>query len=92
MTIKDEFTDLPVSRQRKFQLRMVRDKRCPICGEPLVMGTRCLKHLLREREMKRKRLGLKRRHSSTLSYRLEAKAKAAARRQQNKKPRRGRAS
>jgi len=89
MTIKDEFTDLPVSRQRKFQLRMGRDKRCPICGEPLVVGTRCLKHLLRERERKRKRLGSKRRFANTLSYRLEAKAKAAAGRQQNKKPRRG---
>jgi hypothetical protein len=92
MTIKDEFTDLPVSRQRKFQLRMGRDKRCHICGEPLVVGTRCLKHLLRERERERKRLGSKRRYANALSYRLEAKAKAAARRQQNKKPRRGRAS
>jgi len=48
--------------------------------------------LLRERERERKRLGSKRRYANTLSYRLEAKAKAAAGRQQNKKPRRGRAS
>jgi hypothetical protein len=92
MTIKDEFTDLPVSRQLKFQMRMRRDKRCHICGEPLAVGTRCLKHLLKHREGQRKRLGSKRRYANTLSYRLEAKAKAAARRQQNKKPRRGRAS
>ena len=31
--IKDEFSDLPVSRQRKYQLRMGRDGRCVICGE-----------------------------------------------------------
>src|ERR1035441_10685629 len=30
--IKDEFTGLPVSPQRKYQLRMKRDGRCVICG------------------------------------------------------------
>ena len=32
--IKDEFTDLPVSPQRKSQLRNQRDGRCIICGDP----------------------------------------------------------
>jgi hypothetical protein len=36
--IKDEFSELPISRQRKYQMRMNREKRCQICGEPIVMG------------------------------------------------------
>jgi hypothetical protein len=84
--IKDEFTDLPVSRQRKFQMGMRRDKRCQTCGEPVVVGDSCLKHLVKQRESQRRTLGLKRRYSNTLSYRLEAEAEAADRRQQNKKP------
>jgi len=31
--IQDEFTDLPISRQRKYQLRMQQQKRCTECGE-----------------------------------------------------------
>ena len=30
--IQDEFTDLNVSRQRKYQLRNQRDSKCIICG------------------------------------------------------------
>ena len=72
--IIDEFTDLPVSRQRKYQLRMQRDKRCTECGAPAVGGgSRCVKHLVRSRERQRKKYGLKRRYYGTLSYRLQAK-------------------
>ncbi len=70
--IVDEFTHLSVSRQRKYQLRMQRDKRCTECGEPAVQGSRCLKHLVRARERQRKKRGLQRRYYNTLSYRLEA--------------------
>lgn len=70
--IQDEFTDLPLSRQRKYQLRMQRDKRCTECGEPAIQGSRCLKHLVKARERQRKKRGLKRRYFNTLSYRLEA--------------------
>ena len=73
--IKDEFTHLPVSRQRKYQLRMKRDRRCTECGEPAVQGSRCLKHLVKARERQRKKRGLKRRYHGTLSYRLEAAAR-----------------
>jgi hypothetical protein len=73
--IKDEFTQLPVSRQRKYQLRMKRDRRCTECGEPAVQGSRCLKHLVKARERQRKKRGLKRRYHGTLSYRLEAAAR-----------------
>ncbi|HOX56515.1 MAG TPA: hypothetical protein P5205_06475 [Candidatus Paceibacterota bacterium] len=82
--IKDEFADLPVSRQRKYQLRMKRDRRCTECGEPAVQGSRCLKHLIKARERQREKRGLKRRYFGTLSYRLQAAARkkrpAAARR------------
>ena len=69
--IEDEFTDLPISRQRKYQLRMQRDNRCTECGEPAVQGSRCLKHLVKARERQRKKRGLKRRYYGTLSYKLE---------------------
>src|ERR1035441_381987 len=60
--IKDEFTHLSVSRQRKYQLRMKRDRRCTECGEAAVQGSRCLKHLVKARERQRKKRGLKRRY------------------------------
>jgi hypothetical protein len=76
--IEDEFTYLRTSRQRKYQLRMLRDKRCTECGEPAVQGSRCLKHLIKARERQRKKRGLKRRYHNTLSYRLQAAEQAAA--------------
>jgi hypothetical protein len=69
--IKDEFTFLNISRQRKYQLRMQRDSRCTECGAPAVEGSRCLEHLVRARERQRKKRHLKRRYLNTLSYRLE---------------------
>ena len=69
--IQDEFTELPISRQRKYQLRMQRDKRCTECGQPAIQGSRCLKHLVKARERQRVKRGLKRRYYNTLSYRLE---------------------
>jgi hypothetical protein len=85
--IKDEFTDLPISRQRKYQMRMKRDKRCTECGEPAVEGSRCLEHLIKARERQRRKHGLKRRYLNTLSYKLEAMAQAAVRRKPSKKSR-----
>ena len=73
--IKDKFTNMRVSRQRKYQLRMKRAHRCTECGEPAVQGSRCLKHLVKARERQRKKRGLKRRYYGTLSYRLQAKAR-----------------
>ncbi len=72
--IQDEFTNLNLSRQRKYQLRMQRDKRCTECGEPAPVGSRCLKHLIHARERQRKKRGLKRRYLNTLSYKLETMA------------------
>jgi hypothetical protein len=80
--IQDEFTNLPVSRQRRYQLRKRRDNLCTECGAPAQGASRCLKHLVLARERQRERLGLRTRYRSTLSYRMEdaavqsAKAKA----------------
>ena len=76
--IEDEFTNLRISRQRNYQLRMLRDKRCTECGEPAVQGSRCLKHLIKARERQRKKRGLKRRYYNTLSYRLQELERARA--------------
>ena len=70
--IQDEFTNLRISRQRKYQLRMQREKRCTECGAPAIQGSRCLKHLIKARERQRRKRGLKRRYYNTLSYKLEA--------------------
>ena len=70
--IQDEFTQLQISRQRKYQLRMKRDKRCTECGAPAAKGSRCVKHLVKARERQRKKRGLRRRYYGTLSYRLQA--------------------
>jgi hypothetical protein len=43
-TIQDEFTDLPVSRQRKKQLRWKRDGKCVLCGRPLFTTQYCKEH------------------------------------------------
>ena len=72
--IEDEFTTLPISRQRKYQLRMQRDGRCTECGDPAAQGSRCVKHLVKARERQRKKRGLKRRYYGTLSYKLQAAA------------------
>jgi hypothetical protein len=69
--IKDEFTDLPISRQRKYQLRMEKAGRCTECGEPAESGGRCLKHLVSARERQRKIVGAKRRYHNSLGYRLQ---------------------
>jgi len=70
--IVDEFTQLPISRQRKYQLRMRRDKRCIICGEPAAESSLCLKHLVKAREWQRKKFGIKRRNYNSRSYKLQA--------------------
>jgi len=77
--IEDEFKDLPISRQRKYQLRMQRDKRCTECGAPALQASRCLEHLVKARERQRQKRGLKRRYYNTRSYQLEARFGKAGR-------------
>lgn len=78
--IQDEFTQLTVSRQRRYQLRKQRDGCCTECGAPAANASRCVKHLVLARERQRVKKGLRSRYTGTLSYRLEAAAKAAAKR------------
>jgi hypothetical protein len=74
MRIQDEFSSMPISRQRKYQLRRQRDSQCTECGEPTAEGSRCLKHLIKARERQRTKRGLKRRYYNTLSYKLQRAA------------------
>lgn len=69
--VVDEFAHLPISPQRRYQLRRRRDNGCSECGEPAIMGTRCLKHLVKARERQRRKCGLKRRYFNTVSYKLQ---------------------
>lgn len=69
--IIDEFTDRPVSRARKQQLRRMRDGLCKLCGKPVATTKFCLAHAVREREKNRKRHGCRQRNRS-LTYQLEA--------------------
>ncbi|MGA2662288.1 MAG: hypothetical protein ABSH34_32810 [Verrucomicrobiota bacterium] len=91
--IEDEFTDLQMSRQRKYQLRMRREGRCVVCGEKAAGSYLCLKHLVAERERRRRKLGSTRRLTGTKSYRLQeqsarrAKRKRSERLAKSKKPR-----
>jgi hypothetical protein len=74
--IKDEFSVMPISRQRKYYLRQRRRGRCTKCGKPLKEGSLCLEHLIQMREYRREKFGLKRRYTNSFSYKAAAKAKA----------------
>lgn len=52
MTLHDEFSSAPVSRQRKYQLRHQKQDRCTICNLPLSKRstTVCDKHLILARK------------------------------------------
>lgn len=54
----DDFTALPVTRQRRWQLRRVRDGKCMICGGPLANATHCELHRVAHAASQRKRYAL----------------------------------
>ena len=67
--IKDRFTNLPISRQRKYQLRKKARGLCEDCGQPALKDSvRCRRCLIRGREQQRQRLGCKRRYFNTIGY------------------------
>lgn len=72
LPIDDEFTNLKISRQRRYQLRMQKEHRCIICGAR-AEGSKCVKHLVSARERMRRQKRLKHRYVTTLSYQLERK-------------------
>ena len=65
--IIDEFTNLPVSRQRKWQLRKMAQGGCRICGQAAISGGYCLKHLVQERDHSAERFGYKRENQNCKS-------------------------
>ena len=70
-SIQDEFTNLPVSRQRKWQLRQIAQGGCRICGQPATSVGLCLKHMVKEREHTAARFGYKRKNEFCKSRLLE---------------------
>jgi hypothetical protein len=72
--IVDEFTELPISRQQKWQLRRAKEGRCVICGQPKVTAWHCLRHAIANREWARKYSGSVRRNK-TLTYKLAERVK-----------------
>jgi hypothetical protein len=70
--IIDEFTMLNVSRQRKYQLRKRKLRKCVICGEQAVTAFHCETHRQKtnviSRESMRNRHGCKRRFEGAESY------------------------
>ena len=57
----------PVSRQRRWQLKMREEHRCWRCGEPAI-GSLCATHLVQERERQRRINGYSARNLNALSY------------------------
>ena len=54
--VLDEFADLNISRQRKYQLRHRRDKLCTKCNQPAEADSQfCREHRLYEQERERKK-------------------------------------
>lgn len=81
--IEDEFSDLPMSRQRKYQLRMKKQGWCTLCGEPAATAAYCLLHAIKSRERNRAGMKSQRRYLAAQSYQLQVSAplaKAAGRR------------
>lgn len=69
--IQDQFTNLNVSRQRKWQLRKTAEDKCEICAVPAVGGGRyCLKHALNMTRMAHIRMGYKRYLNNTKYMRI----------------------
>lgn len=76
--ILDEFTGrADLSRQRRHQLRCMREGRCAICGKGKIFKGECcefcrLSRNVRSRETARRRLGAKKRQTKAESYAFEA--------------------
>ncbi|HKU73123.1 MAG TPA: hypothetical protein VJR02_04350 [Pyrinomonadaceae bacterium] len=71
--IIDELSSLPISRQRRYQLRKHRDRKCIRCGQPAVnegyfCETHRRVHNVFTRELQRRRLDFKHRDYDSESY------------------------
>lgn len=73
LIIQDKFTSLPVSRQRKWQLRKEALGLCPLCGRVKPKGySWCADHAVKVREDQRIKQGAKKRYKNARSYKLPA--------------------
>lgn len=80
--ILDEFTNLEISRQLKWQMRKAQQGRCRVCGKPVCRSRRkltrfCSEHLLAHRKAARVAYDKKRDPDGVYSY--VQKKKPAAR-------------
>lgn len=64
--LQDEFTNLPVPRQRKWQLRQLKNNKCITCGKP-AENSFCLLH-----KEKRKDYNLRNKYK-TIQNKIEQK-------------------
>lgn len=69
--ITDQFSHLPISRQRRYQLRKDAQGLCIICGQPQSARGLCLAHAIYARERQRERIGCKTRHPNAMTYKIE---------------------
>ena len=77
--IIDKFTNLPISRQYKYQLRKYKQRKCIICGRKLDFKNRnyCkfhrINHMISNRENQRKYIKAKKRNFWAESYKYGEK-------------------
>lgn len=72
--IRDEFTELPISRQRRWAKRKRRDGKCRVCGQPAEAIGLCGPHAVYNREIQRKCNGSGRRNLGAKSYQFDGRA------------------
>jgi len=57
-----------MTRQQKYQLKMIDEGRCRVCGKPLFNKTYCYEHAVKARERQREKYRCKRRNKNAASY------------------------
>ncbi len=75
--VQDEFSGRTgISKQRRYQLRRLRDGMCIYCGRPAVITGKCEEHRqmlnIKDREKMRRRSGARGRYKNSESYSFEA--------------------
>jgi len=74
--IEDEFSvRTGISKQRRYQMRRLRDGKCVYCGRPAVITGKCERHRqmlnIKDREKMRRRIGAMSRYKNSESYSFE---------------------
>lgn len=71
--IEDEFSErTDMSKQRRYQMRRLRDGKCIFCGRAAAVTGKCEAHRqklnIKDREKMRRTIGAKRRNTNSESY------------------------